>query len=228
MEKAILLHESRKGRIPVESDIEDDHVVISVQHLCRELNKDCLEEMQNWIMFTSGWDLYVLSQCILRFPVVEVPWYLHLLQYQFSLLLLLIWKVCEPLPFELFFRKNCFWLAWEKKENKWKLSNWLWYSPLCCWVTQCFQWFPKNICQKWRYNQQNAVHVFCKKGGFWWSVTRDIYSQFFKYVFRFKTSNLSACVPISLNDNKWIYFEKIITHCFIQCKTFPTSFLKAI
>ena len=47
MEKAILLHESRKGRIPVESDIEDDHVVISVQHLCCELNKDCLEEMQN-------------------------------------------------------------------------------------------------------------------------------------------------------------------------------------
>ena len=113
------------------------------------------------------------------------------------------------------FQKNCFWLAWEKKENKWKLSNWLWYSPLCCWVTQCFQWFPKNICQKWRYNQQNAVHTFCKKRGFWWSVTRDIYSEFFEYVFRFKTSNLSACVRISSNDDKWIYFEKILTHCFI-------------
>ena len=42
MEKAILLHECRKF-----SDIEDDDVVISVQHLCWELNKDCLKEMQN-------------------------------------------------------------------------------------------------------------------------------------------------------------------------------------
>ena len=47
IEKAILLHESRKERIPAESDIEDDHVVISIRHLCWELNKDCLEEMQN-------------------------------------------------------------------------------------------------------------------------------------------------------------------------------------
>ena len=30
-----------------ESHIQDDHVVISIQHLCWELNKDCLEEMQN-------------------------------------------------------------------------------------------------------------------------------------------------------------------------------------
>ena len=30
-----------------ESHIEDDHVVISIQHLCWELNKDCIEEMQN-------------------------------------------------------------------------------------------------------------------------------------------------------------------------------------
>ena len=47
MEKAILFYECRKWRISVESDIEDDDVVISVQHLCWELNKDCLEEMQN-------------------------------------------------------------------------------------------------------------------------------------------------------------------------------------
>ena len=30
-----------------ESNIEDDHVVISIRHLYWELNKDCLEKMQN-------------------------------------------------------------------------------------------------------------------------------------------------------------------------------------
>ena len=59
-------------------------------------------------------------------------------------------------------------------------------------------------------------------------VTRDVYSQFFKYVFRFKSAGLSACVPISLNEDESIYFGKILTHCFIQCNTFPTSFPKAI
>ena len=118
-----------KCRVRHWRDIEDDHVVISVQHLCWELRKDCLEEMQNWIIFRAGWDLYLLSKCILSFHVVEVPWYLRLLQYQISLLLLLIWQVHEPLPFELFFRKNCFCLASEKKENKWKLSNWLCIAP---------------------------------------------------------------------------------------------------
>ena len=39
-------HFMKVGKIR-ESDIEDDHVVISIQHLCWELNKDCLEEMQN-------------------------------------------------------------------------------------------------------------------------------------------------------------------------------------
>ena len=32
MEKAILLQERRKARMPVEPDIEDDHVVISIRH----------------------------------------------------------------------------------------------------------------------------------------------------------------------------------------------------
>ena len=35
-------------------------------------------------------------------------------------------------------------------------------------------------------------------------VTRDVYSQFFKYVFRFKSAGLSACVPISLNEDESI------------------------
>ena len=59
-------------------------------------------------------------------------------------------------------------------------------------------------------------------------VTRDVYSQFFKYVFRSKSAGLSACVPISLNEDESIYFGKILTYCFIQCNTFPTSFPKAI
>ena len=39
-------------------------------------------------------------------------------------------------------------------------------------------------------------------------VMRDVYSQFFKYVFRFKSEGLSACLPISLNEDKSIYLEK--------------------
>ena len=59
-------------------------------------------------------------------------------------------------------------------------------------------------------------------------VTRDVYSQFFKYVFRFTSAGLSACVPTSLNEDESIYFGKTLTHCFIQCNTFSTSFPKAI
>ena len=62
-----------ENRIPVESDIENHHVVISIRHLCWEQNKDCLQEMQNSIMFRTGWDTYLLSQCILSFRKVEVP-----------------------------------------------------------------------------------------------------------------------------------------------------------
>ena len=63
----------------------------------------------------------------------------------------------------------------------------------------------------------------CGKG-----VTHDVYSQFFKYVIRFKSAGLSACVPISLNEDEAVYFGKILTHYFIQCNTLPTSFSKAI
>ena len=59
-------------------------------------------------------------------------------------------------------------------------------------------------------------------------VTGYVYSKFFKYVFRFKSVSFSACVPISLNEDESIYFGKILTHCFIQCNTFSTSFPKAI
>ena len=55
---------------------------------------------------------------------------------------------------------------------------------------------------------------------------RDVYSQFFKYIFRFNSEGLSAYVPISLNDDESKYFGKILTHCFIQCNTFPTSLPK--
>ena len=39
---------------------------------------------------------------------------------------------------------------------------------------------------------------------------------------------MSACVTISLNEDESIYLRKILTHCFIQCDTFPTIFPKAI
>ena len=41
-------------------------------------------------------------------------------------------------------------------------------------------------------------------------VTRDVYSQFFKYVFIFKSAGLPACVPISLKEDESIYFGKIL------------------
>ena len=62
--------------------------------------------------------------------------------------------------------------------------------------------------------------------GFGEGVTRHLYSQFFKYVFRFKSGGLSAFVPISLNEDESIYFGKILTHCFIQWNTFPKCGMK--
>ena len=72
-----------------------------------------------------------------------------------------------------------------------------------------------------------SIH-FLGEEAFGEGVTRDRYSQFFKYVFRFKSAGLPGFEPISLNEDESIYFGKILTHCFIQCNTFPTSFPKAI
>ena len=59
-------------------------------------------------------------------------------------------------------------------------------------------------------------------------VTRDVFSEFFKFVFRFKSAGISSCVPSSLSEEESVKFGKILTHYFVQFNMFPTGFSKAV
>ena len=55
-------------------------------------------------------------------------------------------------------------------------------------------------------------------------VTRDVFSEFFKFLFRFKSADISSRVPISLSEEESVKFGKILIHYFVQFNMFPTRF----
>ena len=59
-------------------------------------------------------------------------------------------------------------------------------------------------------------------------VTRDVFSEFFKFVFRFKSTGISSCVSSSLSEEESVKFGKILTHYVVQFNMFPTGFSKAV
>ena len=58
-------------------------------------------------------------------------------------------------------------------------------------------------------------------------VTRDVYSQFYKEIFRFHSSGIHANVPSSWSETESELFGKILTHTYIQCNIFPIQIAKA-
>ena len=59
-------------------------------------------------------------------------------------------------------------------------------------------------------------------------VTRDVFSKFFKFVFRFKSAGISSCVPNFLSEEESVKLGKILAHYFVQFNMFPTGFSKAV
>ena len=59
-------------------------------------------------------------------------------------------------------------------------------------------------------------------------VTRDVFSEFFKFVFCFNCAGISPCVLSSLSEEEPVKFGKILTHYFIQFNMFRTGFSKAV
>ena len=59
-------------------------------------------------------------------------------------------------------------------------------------------------------------------------VARDVFSEFFKFAFRFKSADISSCVPSSFSEEESVTFGNILTHCFVQFNMFPTGFPKAV
>ena len=57
-------------------------------------------------------------------------------------------------------------------------------------------------------------------------VTRNLFSEFFKFVFRFKSAGISSCVPSSLSEEESVKFGKILSHYFVQFNMFPRDFQK--
>ena len=59
-------------------------------------------------------------------------------------------------------------------------------------------------------------------------VTQDVYSEFFKFVFCFKSVGISSCVTSSLSEKESVKVGKILTHYFLRFNMFPTGFSKAV
>ena len=154
----------------------------------------------------------------------------------FALTTLNMTEIKEPLPFEEdeeitmtgFQEKTVFDLHERRKSKKGKLVTNYHIAPYVVERQIVFSDLLKIYIQNADITSNMLSIRFLGEEGFGEGVTRDVYSQFFKYVFRFKSAGLSSCVPISLNEDESMYFGKILTHCFIQCNTFPTSFPKAI
>ena len=58
-------------------------------------------------------------------------------------------------------------------------------------------------------------------------VSRDVYSQFYKEIFRFHSSGIHANVPSSLSETESELFGKILTHAYIQYNIFPIQIARA-
>ena len=58
-------------------------------------------------------------------------------------------------------------------------------------------------------------------------VTRDVYSQFYKEIFRFHSSGIHANVPSSLSETESERFGKILTHAYILYNIFPIEIATA-
>ena len=101
MEKAILLQERRKARMPVEPDIEDDHVVISIRHpqlgtkrrLFRGNAK--MNNVYDWMGSLSPEPTYFMFSCG-RSGLIPASAPVS----NFTLTTLNMTEVNEPLPFE--------------------------------------------------------------------------------------------------------------------------------
>ena len=132
-------------------------------------------------------------------------------------------EVKEALPFEEdeeitmtgFQEKTVFDLHERRKSKKGKLVTNYHIAPYVVERQIVFSDLLKIYIQNADITSNMLSIRFLGEEGFGEGVTRDVYSQFFKYVFRFKSAGLSACVPISLNEDESIYFGKILTHCFI-------------
>ena len=58
-------------------------------------------------------------------------------------------------------------------------------------------------------------------------VTKDVYSYFFKELFRFRCAGIDASVPTSLTDEETERVGIIITHAYVQQNLF-TSWISKI
>ena len=58
--------------------------------------------------------------------------------------------------------------------------------------------------------------------------TWDVFSNFFKFVFCFKSVCISSCVPSFLSEEEPVRFGKILTHYFVQFNMFLRGVSKAV
>ena len=236
-EKAVLLQERRKARMPVEPGIEDDHVVILIRHPVlgtkrRLFRGDAkMNNVYDWMGSLSPEPMYFKFSCGRSALIpASVP------VSNFALTTLNMTEVNEPLPFEEdeeitmtgFQEKTVFDLHERRKREKEKLVTNYDIAPYAVERHNVFSDLLKIYVENADITSNMLSIRFLGEEARGEGVTRHVHSQFFKYVFRFKSAGLSACVPISLNEDESMYFGKILTHCFIQCNTFPTSFPKAI
>ena len=59
-------------------------------------------------------------------------------------------------------------------------------------------------------------------------VTKDVYSYFFKELFRFRCAEIDAGVPTSLTDEEAERLRMIIIHAYVQQNILPIGLAKSV
>ena len=59
-------------------------------------------------------------------------------------------------------------------------------------------------------------------------VTKDVYSYFFKELFRFRCQEIDAGVPTSLTDEEAERLRMIIIHAYVQQNILPVGLAKSV
>ena len=69
-----------------------------------------------------------------------------------------------------------------------------------------------------KFRDENAVRD---------GVSRDVYTQFYKYLFRLYSSGIHQNIPLPFSERETAVFGRIITHSFIQYNIFPVEMARA-
>ena len=240
IERSLSIQQIRKNRVPQEPGIQEDHIVTSIRHPAlatrrRIFRGDAkMNNVYEWVESLSPEPMFFKFFCnnTAAIPPSDAA-------SKYALTTLNMEEVDEPLYFEDDDKEitvkgfqgadnqNVFSLNSRRLQEKEKLKLDYNIAPFTVDRHNVFNDLMK-IYEDERVTSRCISVNFKGEDAYGEGVTRDVFSEFFKFVFRFKSAGISSCVPSSLSEEESVKFGKILTHYFVQFNMFPTCFSKTV